>query len=272
MKPRISDPATPQLRARYSNSRHAFPQIGAISPRLAAECGLLSLALLANACFGPPPKGATHGAGGADENALVSCGPTGVIDDAEDNNNQISPAGDRGGYWYTFVDKEGSTVSPTAGDQGGTFTMVDGGANNSGHAANVKGKLGTADVVYAAMAFNFMDPKGAYDASKFAGITFFAKRGANSTGKVRVKVPDTKTDPAGGVCSECFNDFGFELDLTPEWQRYVIPFDKMRQMEGWGAPHPSHIDASKIYGVQFQVNAKGADYDIFVDDIAFVCR
>lgn len=227
------------------------------------------LALFASACFGPPPA---DDASRTKEEPLKSCGPGGVIDDAEDNNNQISPAEDRGGYWYTFADKQGTTVTPMAGDQGGTFTMQEGGANGSHYSANFKGKVASASVVYAGMAFNFQDPKGAYDASKYAGITFFAKRGADSISKVRLKLPDLNTDPDGGVCSECFNDFGFDLELTSEWTRYVVPFAKMRQMPGWGAPLPPHIQNSKLFGVQFQVNEKGKDYDISVDDVAFVCK
>ena len=103
-------------------------------------------------------------------------------------------------------------------------------------------------------------------------MTFFAKRGAGSTGKVRLKVPDGNTDPEGGVCSECFNDFGEDLNLGEQWQRFVFPFRDMKQMEGWGAPRKAHIDPSKLFGLQWQVNTQGADYDIFVDNVAFVCK
>jgi len=229
-----------------------------------ALCGLCASACIA------PPDGKTETT--SVEPTVTSCDASGLIDDAEDNDNQTANAGNRGGYWYTYVDKAGSSVSPTAGDQGGTFSMVEGGSNGSRYAANVKGEIGKADTVYAGMAFNFVDPKGAYDASRYAGITFFAKRAQGSTAKLRVKVPDAQTDPTGGTCSECFNDFGFDLELGTEWTRYVLPFEKMRQMEGWGAPRPSRIDPSKIYGVQFQIGEKGASYDISVDDVAFVCR
>src|SRR4051794_12612842 len=72
---------------------------------------------------GPPkPAGAA---------AFKDCGPAGLIDDGEDGNNQTLPVGGRGGYWYTFLDKAGSTVTPMAGEQGGTFAMAEGGANGS---------------------------------------------------------------------------------------------------------------------------------------------
>jgi endoglucanase len=42
------------------------------------------------------------------------------------------------------------------------------------------------------------------------------------------------------------------------------------QEQGWGKPHPSHINPAKLYAMQWQVSVPGADYDVWVDDIAFV--
>jgi endoglucanase len=233
-------------------------------PLLAAM--LLSISAATVGCVAPGAQVSASGSA-----ALKSCGPDGVIDDFEDNNNQNKVSDGRGGYWYTFVDKVGSTVWPEAGEQGGTFTPSEGG-NNSKYAGEVKGKIGTAAIVFGALGMNFTDPKGPYDASKYEGVTFFAKRGANSTGKVRLKVPDINTDQEGGICSECFNDFGTDLNLSEQWQRLVIPFHDMKQMEGWGAPRKAHIDPTKLFGLQWQVNVQGADYDISIDDVAFVCK
>src|SRR6186713_1250446 len=41
---------------------------------------------------------------------LKECGPEGLIDDGEDGNNQNLPNDNRGGYWYTFRDKKGTTI------------------------------------------------------------------------------------------------------------------------------------------------------------------
>jgi endoglucanase len=234
---------------------------------------LLATATLSGALFGAGciTPAAGPGAAKSKEGALKSCGPEALIDDFEDNNNQVQVVEGRGGYMYTFVDKTGSTVWPEAGDNGGTFTPSPGGNNGSKFAANFKGQLGTAEVVFGAMGINFQDPKGPYDATKYAGIMFYAKRGADSVAKVRVKIPDKNTDPEGGVCSECFNDFGVNLNLTEQWTRYVLPFKDMKQMEGWGAPHKPHIDASTITAIQFQANTQGAAYDMWIDDVAFVC-
>jgi endoglucanase len=193
----------------------------------------------------------------------------GVISDGEANSNQVNPIKGRGGYWYTFLDTNGSTITPTAGSQGGTFAMAPGGANGTKFAAHMTGTVGSADTVYAGMGFNFVDPKGEYDATAYKGVSFWAKKGPGSTGNVRLKVPDHDTDPDGKVCKECFNDFGTDLMLTDDWAQYVIKFENMSQMKGWGNPRMDHIDASTLYGMQFQVNEKGANFDIWVDEIYF---
>ena len=193
----------------------------------------------------------------------------GMISDGEANSNQVNPIKGRGGYWYTFVDNNGSSITPTAGSQGGTFAMAPGGAAGTKFAAHMQGKVGTADTVYTGMGFNFVDPKGTYDATAYKGISFWAKKGAGSTGNVRLKFPDSNTDPDGKVCKECFNDFGMDLQLTEAWVQYTIPYVAMSQMKGWGSPHTPGVDTSKVYGVQWQVNEKGAPYDIWIDEIQF---
>lgn len=197
------------------------------------------------------------------------CSQDGLVDDGEDQNNQTLPIAGRGGYWYTFVDKEGSMVTPKAGEQGGVFKMSPGGAEGSKFAARMHGSIGTAEIVYSGMGLNFTEPKGPYDASRYKGVAFWGKKGPGSTSKVRLKVPDVNTDPDGGVCGECFNDFGIDFKLTNEWQFYVIPFSEMSQMKGWGSPKKSEITSGKIYGVQFQVNDPGQKYDIWIDNVQF---
>jgi endoglucanase len=196
-------------------------------------------------------------------------GPDGVISDGENSPNQVNVVAGRGGYWYTFADEAGSTITPMTGKQGGTFAMEPGGANGTKMAAHMSGTVGGGDIVYAGMGMNFVDPKGQYDASKYQGISFWGKRGPGSTPNLRLKVPDVATEPDGKVCSECFNDFGADLTFAETWQKFTIPFHAMKQLKGWGNPHTSGIDSSKLYGIQFQVNEKNAKFDIWVDEIQF---
>jgi len=193
----------------------------------------------------------------------------GMISDCESANKTNFIAG-RGGYWYTFLDTKdngGSDIWPLSGALGGTFEMSDGGAAGTAHHARMKGTVGGGDVVYAGMGMNFVDPKGTYDASRYGGIAFWAKKNPGSTAHVRLKVPDAQTDPDARLCKQCFNDHGLELDLYDQWTLYTVPFKSMKQ-EDWG-PKDNGIDPSRIYGIQFQVKEPGAAFDISVDQLQF---
>lgn len=232
------------------------------SVKVAVGCSLGALV----SCI---PVGAPM-SGAAAENTADGkrCPADGMIDDAEDQNNQIMTRKGRGGYWYTFADKVGSTVTPAA-DGGGPFAMSPGGASGSAQAARVNGKVGSGTVVFAGVGFNFVDPKGPYSAAAYKGIAFWAKIGPGSATSVRVKLPSADTDPDGKICQDCYNDFGIDLELTPKWTRYILPFSAAAQLAGWGSPRPASLDASRVYGMQWQVNSPGADYDLWIDDIEF---
>ena len=201
--------------------------------------------------------------------ATAACGPDALIDDGEDQNNQVIVQKGRAGYWYTYVDDNKSTIEPTAGKLGGTFTMSPGGANGSQYAARMWGTLGPSGTVYCGMGMNFLDPKEPYDASMYGGVKFYARKGPGSTEKVRLKIPDVSTDPDAGKCKECYNDFGVTFPVTDAWTEYVLPFELAKQEPYWGDEFP-RITPSKLYALQWQVNTNGAPYDIYVDDIAFV--
>jgi endoglucanase len=239
---------------------------------LSSQCSPFLLALLAfapAASFGCVTPGAHVASPGSEP--IKTCGPDGTIEDFEDGNNQINVVGDRGGYWYTYVDKEGSTVSPEPGDQGGTFNPIEGG-HESKYAAEFKGKLAGKSIVYAAMGLNFEDPKSPYDASQYAGITFWAKRAAGSTSKLTVKLPDGNTDPDGQICSACYNDYGYTITVGEQWSRFVLPFHDLRQEPDWGSPRKPHVDTSKLFAIHWEAKAPGSEYDFVVDDIAFICK
>src|SRR5580704_13021654 len=63
-----------------------------------------------------------------------------LVDDAEDDNNQVLVREGRSGYWYTFVDRVGSSITPPAQI---TFLMSPGGAARSKYAPRMMGKLAT---------------------------------------------------------------------------------------------------------------------------------
>ena len=225
----------------------------------------LALILALTNCIPRPPGGGGAGeaAGPNPEDTAEgkACGADGVVDDGEDNNNQVLAQKGRGGYWYTFADKAGTTITPTAGAAGGTFSMSPGGANGSGFAARINGKITGTGTVFAGVGFNFADPKAPFDVSAYKGISFWARRGETSASSLRVKLPDVNT--------ECFNDFGVDIELTPTWTKYTVIFGAAQQMPGWGAPRPSAVESTKMFGVQWQVNTPGAEYDVWIDDVQF---
>jgi endoglucanase len=197
-----------------------------------------------------------------------------MIGDGETANKTSFLEG-RGGWWYTYFDIEkqgGSTVWPEAGAVGGTFEMSEPGAAGTKHSARIKGRIGGGELVFAGMGAGLLDPPGPYDASKYGGISFWAKKGPGSTGKVRLKVPDKQTKPEGGMCkgAGCNNDFGTDLVLTEDWVQYTVPFRTMKQIKGWGDQYGGGIDSKSLYEVQFQVDDRqDKNFDIWVDEIQF---
>jgi hypothetical protein len=65
----------------------------------------------------------------------------------------------------------------------------------------------------------------------------------------------------------CNDDWGKGLNLTTDWRPYTITFAELRQA-GWGKAS-SAFDIKNVYSIQLQVN-KGIDFDLCIDDIAFV--
>lgn len=231
------------------------------------ELGLVTWVGTAGACEPVGTRSPEANAVGAFD--MGGCTREAVVEDAEDNDHRTLTHQQRGGYMYTFLDEAGSTIEPVAGRLGGTFSQAEGGANGSLYAAHFHGRLSGGSTVYAGYGLNFVDPKGPYDASAYEGLAFFARRGSDSTSSMRLKVPDANTDPEGGVCSECFNDFGADIELQEEWTQYVFSFEQLSQMSGWGQPRPGSIDPSQVFGLQFQVSSPGSSFDVWVDDISF---
>jgi endoglucanase len=193
------------------------------------------------------------------------CSSVSLVDDCEDNDGRIAPIGGRSGYWYTYGDRNGTTLTPAMGSP---FVMARGGANASVFAARIQGRLGKGRIVFSGFGLNFVDPKGAYDASAYSALSFWAKVGAGAATHIRLKVSDGNTDPEGKVCTECFNNFGVDLELSTTWTQYTIPFATMKQLPGWGVPRPAALDAKKVYGVLWELHDPGADFDLWIDEVA----
>lgn len=185
-----------------------------------------------------------------------------LVDDMEDGDTKSVEADSRGGYWYTYKDAS-SKVEPE-----GEFKMSEGGAGGSAHAAAFKGELGTEQYPYVGMGVSFTDPKQPYDASSCEGIAFSAKGGEGST-NIRVKVGDWQTVPEGGLCKNCYNDFGGDFLLTSSFQDIKLKFADMKQEPYWGEPKAA-IDPTALYQIQWQVSKASGPFEVTVDNVRFI--
>jgi hypothetical protein len=154
---------------------------------------------------------------------------------------------------YSYADEEGTTV-----------------ALRGESPIHVEASLSSASEVYAGVGLSLREPKAPFDASGATGIAFKAKRGAGATPHVRFKVPDAATDPDGGQCTECYNDFGIPFQVGEEWTRFEVRFEDLKQEVGWGKPQPPAIDRARLFGLQWQSAVPGARLDLWIDDIVIL--
>jgi hypothetical protein len=112
-----------------------------------------------------------------------------------------------------------------------------------------------------------------YNASKYTGITFWAKVDPGSSSVVKVAFPDKDTQPDGNICQPnttgtlaCYDHYYSRVTLTTTWTKYVVPFSALKQ-EGWGHAGTA-FDPSTLYEVQFIIPVN-ATFGIWVDDVAF---
>jgi len=217
----------------------------------------LSLALVGCITSAPWEYGATAE---IRDTVLGPC-PNGLLEDAEDGDNQIVKSGGRDGYWFTSVDEWGTTVEPK-----GEFKMSPGGppgSKNAAHAHGVTAKAG--ESIYVVLGFAFTNPKTPFDARPAEGIRFWAK----GPGRIRFKTPDVNTAPEGDRCNDCYNDFGVDIYLSDDWQRYTVPFKKLAQQSGWGDRAPA-VSRDQLFAVQWQFSKPGSSYDIWIDNVELV--
>jgi endoglucanase len=189
----------------------------------------------------------------------------GLIDDLEDNDNRVSQIAGRGGYWWAAKDDKGSTIEPI-----GELKMSEGGAHGSKYALRVSGKTASGENAWGSVVGFRIAQNGLYDASKYAGVSFFAKVGDKSTSAVRLKVADVNTHPDGQVCKDaCYNDFGKDFTFGHDWQEYQVSFAEMKQQDGWGDPRPPSITPNELVQIAWHLITPGADFELWLDDVRF---
>ena len=196
-----------------------------------------------------------------------------IIDQMEDGDGTIEMTAMRGGVWFSFNDKQGGTQTPDPYAEVFPMAELDPPRAGSHYAARTRG--GGFTDWGAGIGFELYNQK-AYDVSRYAGITFWARRAPDTVSKLRFAVTDSATAPRGGQCHEyadystCSDYFGSDLSLDTEFQRYTLTWGELTQ-SGFGDPRPDSVNTSAVYGVRFQID-KDEDFDFWIDDIALLCR
>jgi hypothetical protein len=196
----------------------------------------------------------------------MPCADPLMIDDMEDGTPSICDSDGRTGAWYYVPD----------GTIGATQTLnanapIPGGRDSSQRAVEFSGG-GFADWG-ALTGFNLNDPglsRQVYQAGSVGGLTFWMKSNVPVT--VQVLTPSTVlVQDDGGQCvagtapADCNNPFAFQITApASSWTQYNVPFSALRQLRAGTAMW----DPTKLLAVQFQVGP-GADFDVWIDDIAF---
>jgi endoglucanase len=194
------------------------------------------------------------------ENTLSgdTSGPPSVIDDLEDGDTQISSTDGRQGAWFVFDDG-------TAGSRPDSVQIEPANRASSQSAACISGQgfTGWGGGIGFSLAQAPGAARGLYDASGYTGITFWARGTAR---QFRVLLVDEFSDPAGGKCTSCYDDFQAPFTPSDEWQQFTFDWTKFKQ-QMFGDPEPN-VCASKLYAIQFQWSGS-APFELCLDDVAF---
>lgn len=238
-----------------------------ILPHLAAVAGFSVIAscVALTSCIGVSAKRTAKPSGGGYfvktcPGEIVSAGEAGLIDDFEDGNTQVAKREGRGGYWWRSADPNGSKFEndeskPTPDGCAGSSLCLH-------HWGQTSEKSGAWGVNFGAN----LSQESTIDLSQYVGISFRAKSRSGVGHKVRFKISDINTHPNLGVCKACWNHWGKDIQLTNDWREYRVLFAGVEQIPGWGDPRPSSIDPSRIYSIDFSIDA-GQTFDMWVDDL-----
>lgn len=196
------------------------------------------------------------------------CSDPAMIVDMEANDGQICTTNGRGGDVVIFGDGTG-VQWPPPGVARTKFSPLSTCRGISGVAMHIKGTNFSS--WGAGMGFNFS--RTGWNASAFAGITFWAMSSTETQITIGIATRETQDVAYGGKCvpsggKQCNDYFKTKRTLTTTWQAYLVTFAELRQ-EGWGVAAPTHtINVKKLMEIQFVV-AQGHPFDFWIDDVTF---
>lgn len=174
-------------------------------------------------------------------------------------------------HFYTNWDEtEGGSVSPQPGafDSPSSEPIEGGRCGVSERAFRMSGE----GLRTWGMAFGWNFRGGTRDMSDWDGISFWARRGSDESGRsVFFSVLDPLTDKSGGQCEdesdvleEKCDAYGTGLGLDEQWRFFAIPFSDFKQ-RGFGVPTDDLL-TDEVVGFNWATGL--GDWDVWVDDIA----
>jgi endoglucanase len=201
--------------------------------------------------------------------------PSLLIDDLEDRDRFIAPVAGRTGGWSVYADESGGTLEPPAGSSPVPARII-GGRCGSEFAMRISGQGFSEWGAGMNVGFRFENADlGVYDASRYAGVRFWARTGETHTSSVRVRFQDRNTYPVGGICdpgdlvgaNACYNAHGQGLvPLGNEWRLYEIAFDRVTQENLFGSPSP--FETAHLFSLEWLMQP-GSVMDLWIDDVWF---
>jgi hypothetical protein len=212
---------------------------------------------------GNPSGGTGAGNGGNPTGGAGSGGSTGnpTYVDVQLISSCSGPRGEvYDGAWYGNAGGA-SSFSPTHSD--GAFPMTAGGY--VGSCARIWGTMAQAD--YAHVGHNMYRGAAIFNASAYAGVSFYAK--AASPISVRVGLGQQNNEPTYGLCTPdvtCYKYPEVTITVGTAWTRHVALFADMQTSPPGVVP----TTPGTLKHIQFSMEA-GA-YDFYVDELYFVAR
>jgi hypothetical protein len=262
--------------------------------------------------------GNTGGAqgGGAGGNGPAAGCPSNLDDLISDFaiDNALHPADGRQGGWYVYGDTFGTFDPPKDDSRAYPIDLTTGNPNCSAMPGSLRVKgtgfrdwgaaAGTDFKPRVAADGGAMPPKGTYDATKYRGVSFWAKASA-PVSFVQVKFPDINTDTEAPIADPCILTAGSQYNCSPylvkfgeeptdggllfpnyasskidtTWKRFEVLFADTRQDPGNPGLKPpgDKLDVANLLGMAVQVNANYSttpqtanDFEIWIDDVQFI--
>lgn len=205
----------------------------------------------------------------------IAKGTTLLVDDVEDDNLDVLPADGRDAKWFESHDTTAGAqvslkVEPTAPGAPGTTKAMH---------YHVSGLDGWGAVI--GLPFNLC-----YDASAYAGFSFWIKGSQDAKGTDQVKLsmhtPISEPEASGGACKDlpnCYNHFAADIFTVPTvWTRYTFTWSQFKQGAGWGIQAPADYSPQKqILAISLSPVYEGTDpsmikqksFDIWLDQVSF---